>query len=319
MSLVTQTNDYPNGINNLILRGAPVTTSYPGKVFWVNSTTVLPSVSGAVGGSDAPSHGTYTRPFATIDYAFSQCTASRGDIILVMPGHTETISAASGIDQDVAGTAVIGLGLGGLRPTINYTDTASTYTLAAANCLIHNVLHTGGVDAVVSPIVVSAADCIISANELRDVTGQMTDGILTTAGATRLKILNHIHDGAAAAGTNAAIAIVGGDGIEITIDRMDGNFAVGGIDVRTTATTDLFVHDVKYFRTRNNADIFIVDTITASTGQIGPDIFLRLQQNTTNITEAVTGATFVAMDPIYVVNLANEKGLLLNWTASTDA
>jgi hypothetical protein len=311
-------SNYPNGFNNgVTIRGMPLTMSYPGNVYWVDGSSTTP-VRGAVGGQDG-NPGTFTQPFATIDYAIGKCAANRGDIIMVKPGHTETVSAAGGITMDVAGVAIVGLGLGSLRPTINFTATDSTFLMSAANCLIHNLLFTGGIDAVVSPIVVSAADNIINRCELRDVTGQMTDGILTTAGATRLQILNHVHNGAAAAGTNAAIAIVGGSGIEITIDRMDGNFAVGGIDVRTTATTDLFIHDVKYFRTRNAADIFLVDTITASTGQIGPDINLRLNDNAANITEAITGATFVVIDPVYVVNLAGEKGLLINWTASTDA
>jgi hypothetical protein len=311
-------SNYPNGFNNgVTIRGMPLTMSYPGNVYWVDGSSTTP-VRGAVGGQDG-NPGTFTQPFATIDYAIGKCAANRGDIIMVKPGHTETVSAAGGITLDVAGVAIVGLGLGSLRPTINFTATDSTFLMSAANCLIHNLLFTGGIDAVVSPIVVSAADNIINRCELRDVTGQMTDGILTTAGATRLQILNHVHNGAAAAGTNAAIAIVGGSGIEITIDRMDGNFAVGGIDVRTTATTDLFIHDVKYFRTRNAADIFLVDTITASTGQIGPDINLRLNDNAANITEAITGATFVVIDPVYVVNLAGEKGLLINWTASTDA
>lgn len=310
-------NTYPNGINNLLIRNIPVTMAHPGKIFWVDGSSTTP-VDGAVGGQDG-NPGTFTSPFATIDYAIGKCGASRGDIIMVKPGHTETISAAGGVTMDVAGVAIIGLGQGSLRPTINFTATDSTFLMSAANCLIHNLLFTGGIDAVVSPIVVSAADNVINQCELRDVTGQMTDGILTTAAATRLKILNHVHDGAAAAGTDSAIAIVGGDGIEITIDKMDGNFAVGGIDIRTTATTDLFVHDVKSFRTRNSADIFLVDTITASTGQIGPNINLQLADNAANITEAVTGATFVVIDPVYVVNLAGEKAMLINWTASTDA
>ena len=313
-SLVT---NFPNGFTNgVTIAGVPVQQAHPGQVFYVNSTGV--KLTGVSSGSDSTGAGTYNKPFATIDYAIGRCTASRGDIILVMPGHTETVSAASGIDIDVIGVAIIGLGAGSLRPTINFTATASTITMAAASCTLSNVLLTGGVDAVVSPIVVSAADCVIDNVELRDVTGQMTDGILTTAGAVRLKILNHVHDGATGAGTNAGIAIVGGSDIEITIHKMDGNFAVGGIDVRTTATTDLFVHNVGTFRTRNAADIFIVVTITASTGQIGPDINIRLQDNAGNITTAVTGATFVVIDPVYVVNLANEKAILINWTASTD-
>lgn len=311
-------SNYPNGFAaGVTIQGVPLQMTNPGKVFWVGNSATLQV--GEKTASDANT-GTFLSPFSTVDYAIGKCAANRGDIIFIRPNHTTTVSSASGVDLDVAGVAIIGLGRGSNRPTFNYTATASTFTIAAANCLVHNILHTGGIDAVVSPIVVSAADCVISANELRDVTGQMTDGILTTAAADRLKILNHVHDGAAAAGTNAGIAIVGGDGIEITIDKMDGNFAVGGIDVRTTATTDLFVHDVKSFRTRNAADIFLVDTITASTGQVGPNIYMQLQDNAANITEAVTGATFVIMDDgVHVVNLAGEKSLAINWTASTDA
>lgn len=302
-------SNYPNGFTNgLTVRGLPILNSYPGQVFWVSSTT----------GGDG-NNGTFDKPFATVDYAIGRCQASRGDIILVKAGHTETISAAGGVSQDVAGTAIIGLGVGSLRPTFNFTATTSTFLMSAANCSIKNCLFTGGIDAVVSPIVVSAADCTIESCEIRDVTGQVTNGILTTSGAARLKILDHIHLGDTAAGTVAAIAIVGGSNIEITIRKMDGNFSVGGIDVRTTATTNLFVHDVLYFRTRNSVDIFLVDTITGSTGQIGPNINLRLQDNAANITEAITGATFYVIDPVYVVNADNEKGLLINWTASADA
>lgn len=301
-------SNYPNGFaNGVTVRGMPLLNSYPGNVFWVHSGT----------GSDGYK-GTFDRPFGTIDYAIGRCTASRGDVIMVKAGHTETISAAAGIALDVIGVAVVGMGTGTLRPTINFTATASTLTISAASCTLYNVLLTGGIDAVVSPVVVSASDCAIINCEYRDVTGQCTDGILTTAGADRLLIDGLRYDGAVAAGTNAAIAIVGGDGIVIRNFRIDGNFAVGGIDIRTTATTDLEVSDGK-FRTRNAADIFIVDTITASTGIIGPNLFIRLQDNAANITEAITGATFVSHLPISVVNLAGEVGMAFNGTASTDA
>lgn len=310
-------SNFPNGfMDGLTIRGMPLQVCHPGKVFFVNNSSAI--ADNGIGGSDS-NPGSYQKPFSTIDYAIGRCTANRGDIIFVMPGHAETISAAAGIALDVAGVAIIGLGNGSLRPTLNFTATAATFTMSAANCSIKNLLLTGGIDAVVSMVVVSAADCAIEQCELRDVTGQMTAGILTTAAANRLKILDHIHDGDTAAGSAAAIALVGGDRIEITVSYMKGNFSVGGIDVRTTATTNLSVHDVDLFRTHNAADIFLVDTITGSTGQIGPNINLRLQDNAANITEAITGATFVVMDPVYVCNNANEKGMLINWTASTDA
>lgn len=310
-------SNYPNGfMNGLTVRGVPLTVAHPGKVFFVNNSSVL--ADGGINGSDG-NPGTYLKPFSTIDYAIGRCTAGRGDIIFVMPGHAETIGSAAAVALDVAGVAIIGLGVGSLRPTLNFTATTSTVTMSAANCCLKNILFTGGIDAIAKMILVSAADCTIEGCELRDVTGQMIDGILTTAGANRLKILKHIHKGDTAAGTNAGIAIVGGSDIEIQIDVMDGNFAVGGIDIRTTATTNLLVHDVLRFYTRNSADIFLIDTITGSTGQIGPNINLRLTDNAANITQSITGATFVVMDPVYVVNLAGEKGMLINWTASTHA
>lgn len=314
-------SQYPNGFSSgLVVRNMPKHESAPGKVYWVgNNATMLEGELTAADTNLNNKGGTYLRPFSTIDYAIGQCVANRGDIIYVRPGHTATISTAAGIALDVAGVSIVGLGRGSSRPTINFTATASTLTMSGANCSIHNLLLTGGIDAVVSMVVVSAADCLISECELKDVTGQMTLGILTTAGADRLKILDHVHNGATAAGTNAAIRLVGGDRIEITAQVIDGNFATGGIEVLTTATTNLYVHDIGRFYTRNAADIFLVDTVTASTGQIGPNINIRLTDNAANITEAITGATFVVMDPVYVVNLAGEKAMLINWTASTDA
>lgn len=318
-------SNYPNGFNSVTIRGVPLTQLHPGKVFWVNGSSVLPDKG--VGGSNN-NDGTYLRPFATVDYAIGRCTASRGDIIAVMPGHTETVAAASGVDLDVAGVAIVGLGTGSLRPTFNYTATASTMTIAAANCTLYNTLHTGGIDAVVSPIVVSAADCTLDNNELRDVTGQMTDGILTTADADRLSITNHIHHGAAAAGGAAAIALVGMDNPYISDFKLIGNFSVGAIDVRTTAAVDVYIKD-GYIWNKNAADIGIVDTITASTGKIGPNIHVMVADNAANITEALTGATFHYFGSgntaglngasNLVCNLAGEAAMTHNAVQSTDA
>lgn len=326
---MSRMSNYPNGFKTgITIRGIPLAVTHPGKVFFANSTSVLAATDDGVAGADVVSAGTYQRPFATIDYAIGQCTASRGDVIFVMPGHTETISAASGIDQDVIGVAVIGLGYGSLRPTINYTDTASTWTMAAASCVMHNILHTGGVDAVVSPIVVSAADCVISSCEVRDVTDQMTDGILTTADADRILITDHFHNGAAAAGGDAAIALIGMDNPVIQNFKLIGNFAVGAIDMRTTAVVD---HDISdgYIWTKNAADIAIIDTITASTGKIGPNINIMLTDNAANITTAITAATAQFFGggqtaglngaSLLVCNLAGESAMTLNVTQSTDA
>lgn len=310
-------SNFPNGFaDGLSVRGVPLLNAYPGKVFWVNNSTVVGD--GAVAGSNS-NPGTYQRPFASIDYAVGKCTANRGDIIVVMPGHVETVTAAGGLDLDVAGVAIIGLGTGTKRAQINFTTaTTADMDVDAANITLINLLFTGGIDALAGPIDINASDCSLINCEYRDVTGQATDVIIADANADRLLIENYFHNGAAAAGANSAIALIGMDNPVIRNFKLVGNFAVSAIDCRTTAVVDLDISD-GYIWTKNAADLCIKDTITGSTGKIGPNLYLMLTDNAANITEAVTGATFHMFDDVYVCNSVNEKAMLINWTASTDA
>ena len=130
-------SNYPGGFaNGITIRGVPLQILHPGNVYWVNNSSVL--AKGAIGGSDG-NDGTYTRPFSTLDYAIGKCTASRGDVIVLMPGHIENITAASGITVDVAGIAIVGLGAGTLRPRIDFEAAAATYVISAANVSHYNV------------------------------------------------------------------------------------------------------------------------------------------------------------------------------------
>lgn len=301
-------SNFPHGFaNGVSIRGVPLLTAYPGNVFWVDS--------GA--GSDQ-NKGTFDRPFSTIDYAVGRCTANNGDIIVVKAGHTETVIAAAGLDLDVAGIALIGLGAGSDRPTINFTTaTTADMDVDAANISMYNFLFTGGVDALAGPIDVNAADFSLINCEYRDVTGQATDVVIADANADRLLIDGYFHNGAAAAGANSAIALIGMDNPVIRNFKLVGNFAVSAIDCRTTAVVDLDIHS-GYVWTKNAADVCVKDTVTASTGKIGPSLYFMLTDNAANITEAVTGATFHLFDDVYVCNLVNEKAILINWTASAD-
>lgn len=309
--------NYPDGFAaGVSIRGVPLIQTHPGKVFWVgNSATLLVGEKGASNGNK----GGFLDPFLTIDYAVGQCAANRGDIIFVRPGHTETVTAAAGLDLDVAGIALVGLGSGSNRPTVNFTTaTTADMDVDAANITMVNFLFTGGIDALAAPIDVNAADFKLINCEWRDVTGQATDVILADANADRLLIDGHVHHGAAAAGGASAIALIGMDNPTIRNFKLVGNFSVGAIDIRTTAAVDVDISN-GYVWNKNAADIAVVDTITASTGRIGPNLFVMLTDNAANITEAVTGATFHLFDPIYVCNLAGEKAMLINTTASTDA
>ena len=260
--------------------------------------------------------------YTTIDAAVGACTANEGDVIKVCAGYTETVTEASGLDLDVAGITIIGLGKGSDRATINFTTaTTADMDIAAANITIKNILFTGGIDALVNPIHIAAADCQLIDIETRDVTGQATDFIITTAAADRLFIDGWVHRGAAGAGANTAISVVGGDGIIIKNFTIWGNFAVACIENVTTAATNLIVGGFgtnNYAKTVNAADIII--TLHAdTTGFVGPNIAAMLKDNAANITEAFVGAKMAFIQPISIVNAAGESSLNTNITVSTDA
>lgn len=280
-----------------------------GKDFYVSSVT---GASGSSGKNPAEA-------VSTIDLAVGKCTASKGDRIIVMAGHVETITAAAGLDLDVAGITLIGLGSGPSRPQINFTTaTTADMDVDAAGITMVNFLFTGGVDALAAPIDVNASDFNLLNCEWRDVTGQATDVILADANADRLLVDGHFHNGAAAAGGASAIALIGCDNPVIRNFRIIGNFSVGAIDCRTTAVVDLEVYN-GYIWTKNAADICVKDTVTGSTGRIGPDLNFMLTDNAANITESITGATFHQFSPIIVCNLAGEQGMAINTATSTDA
>jgi len=285
---------------------------HPGDIWFVDSGQTTT-------GGDTAGHGKNPdEPFLTLDYAIGNCTASNGDVIYVMPGHAENLAADSDVDVDVAGLKIIGLGWGASRPTFTATAIAGDFKLAAASTHIENLLFLSGIDATTGLLEVSAADCSIVNCEFRDSVDQATDMLMVLDGSDRLLIDGCKFIMAAAAGANSAISVGSSDDVEIKDCYIYGNFAVGAIDLRTAASARINIHDCKMW-TANAADIAIVDTITGSTGFIGPNLYIMLADNAANITTAVTGATFQMMDPVYICNLVNEKAMLSNWTASTHA
>lgn len=154
-------SNYTDFAQGVTIRGVPLQMTNPGKVFWVNNSGVIPE--GGIGASNG-NKGTYLQPFSTIDYAIGRCTASRGDIIFVMPGHSETVESDGGIALDVAGVAIVGLGRGDLRPKIVLdTAAAAAVTVSAADCMLHNFILEASFADVTNAIDVTAKGFVASA------------------------------------------------------------------------------------------------------------------------------------------------------------
>lgn len=204
-----------------------------GNVFYVSSGS---------GTTTGPGYSPETA-FSTIDAAIGACTASNGDVIYVMPGHTETVTGAAGVALDVAGVTVIGLGTGRQRGKVNFTTaTAASFDISAASCTVKNLVFTNAIDAQTAMINVSAADVSILDCEVQtgNASTQAVLGVLTTASADRLRIENCNFHGLVDAGTTAQIKLVGGDSAVIKGNILCGACATNGnILNATTAATNL--------------------------------------------------------------------------------
>jgi hypothetical protein len=263
--------NYPNGLTSfgipLVGGGLTAPPVTGGHVFWVGSATGLPN--------DAPSNGSSPdNPFATIDYAIGRCVAGRGDVILVLPGHTETVSAAGGITFDKAGVIVWGLGHGTARPTITLqsVDTA-TISVTAANCMLHNcIVDITAFDGIDIGITVAGqyftlSNCYILGGD----SGGQCDAMVATGATTTgtgFRAISNIFQASTTAGVVSGIDIVGTPDLwEIVGNRFFGVYSGAPVNNETSniATNGAIEWN---FLENKHATALAIDLDSACTGVI---------------------------------------------------
>ena len=273
-----------------------------GSVFWVNSGT---GTNGAGYGRNPDA------PLATIDYAVGLCTASKGDIIYVMPGHAETVSAAGGLDLDVAGISVIGLGSGTLQPTVTL-DTADTadVDIDAANITVENINFRANFADIVATIDVNATDFTIRKCRFTAAAANMNALIWILGGATttsnRLTVEDCLFIDRDAANTHCVSLPGTSDGCIIRRNVMlcdCGTAAIGAAGV----VTNIVVADNYISNAASDADSGINLAATATGLVVNNLVGIALAGN------ATTGVTAQACTLIenYVVDTgADRQGVL---------
>lgn len=231
-----------------------------GSIWYVDSNT----------GSDTTGDGRSTdSALATIDAAVGKCTANKGDVIVVMPGHAETVSAAGGITLDVAGVTVLGLGSGTDRPQITFaTATSADIEIDAANVTISNIHFINDIDSLAAPLDVDAAYCTIEDCLFDDATAskQTVRWILADANADHLTVTRCVNHGSDTAGATAFITLTGCDHAVIQDCVSHGDFSAANIQVLTTAVTDALITR-NHLENANAVDVNI-EGVAASTGWI---------------------------------------------------
>ncbi len=171
-----------------------------------------------------------TAPKATIAGAISQANADKGDVIVCLPGHAESFTAAAALTISKAGLYIVGLGVGNKRPTLTWsTSTSAQMIISSAQTTFDNfVFDFTGIDAVVAAISVTAADVsfVNSTFYTNSGTAGCVLGIVTAATATRFRVENCLFFGPATnSGTTTTAQIKHEVGIDYIIR---GNVFLGG-------------------------------------------------------------------------------------------
>ena len=300
-------------------RGMPTFGGLWGNIFYVDDA----GAGGTTGGFSPEAAVT------TLDAANNLAVASNGDLVIALPGHNETIGAAAAWVCDIAGLTYIGLGRGANRPTLSFaTATTADVDITAAAVTLCNFLCTNDLDAIAVAFVVTGADCAMLNMEWRDGTGNALVMASFSATADRPLIDGLFFTGSQTIGsgagiTNSVLVFIGNDNPVVRNSTIITRADIALIECRTTAVVRLEVYNCRLMnldnRAAGTAGTAVEDVVTGSTGLIGPDLFIVLGADAANVTEAVASATFHFVDPIYIVNAVNEKAMLTNITASTDA
>ena len=259
----------------------------PGEVYFVNS----------VRGSNNNDGRDALRPRATWASAYARCRANRGDMVMLLPGHAETYSAAAAMVLNIAGVTTRAFGHGANRPTFTLdTAVGASIDITAANNIVAGVggpdsgiiISAVGVDAITAALNVQAASFAFVNNRLilADATNQAVLGILTTAAADRMRLYGNRIEGTVDAGCTTAIRIVGGDRIEIVGNYINGAFTttIGCIENITTDATDILI-DGNVLKNRTAASTKVFVLTAAATGH-----FTRNRMSILNGTSPITAS-----------------------------
>jgi len=288
-------------------------TDTTGNLFWVDSGSATKANS--VGSGQNPD-----KPFSTIDYAVGRCTANNGDRIIVMPGHTETITTDGGLAIDVDGLTIVGLGEGDQRPTISITTlAAASMIISGAGTVMRNFRWSVGIDAATDPFQISAAGCHIYDIEIIEASAcEALDLISLNASATRCHLHDIIIRGRNTTDGDAlnAIHLDGCDDVVIhDIHAYGGDWSEGVIFNEGDEALNLTLYNL-LLETAAPEDISIqVDT--NATGNMY-NIYCVLSDDAANIDECIVPGKMHQFDPILVVNADGEKAIEWPGTDSVD-
>ena len=209
------------------------------------------------------------RVYSTIQAANNAAAANRGDVIAVLPGYDQSLTAAD--SWNTAGVTVLGMGRGTMRPTIRYTGASGEVGLGANNIRVTNMRFLAAADSIARAVDIdSGFQGIHFDNNIFDFDTATNDfRVMLRVGSRKSVIEDNRFIAEDTAGTGRGISLKGGAAAFSTIRRnyFHGQFDTVG-DTSTGAgaiaqdTTDTADTNCNGMRIEDNT---IVSTDTAAT------------------------------------------------------
>lgn len=245
-------------------RSSTALPSVGGKTFFVSSDSEILVRFRAM---FAPDEEGVVRVYSSLAslLATDAIQATRGDKVMIAEHHAETISAAAGIDVDLAGVEIIGLGDGDARPVFTFgTSTSASFDITGAGVKVRNIIGLAGIDGLTKPFNVTGNGCEL------DITWKDASSTVEAATAVRLDTadnvkLDLVYKGFTAG--NAAVrpvAIDDCDNVRINIDGY-GVVSTAWANMVDVASTNVHVTGRLYTSGVTDFSRNVVDTVTGST------------------------------------------------------
>lgn len=180
----------------------------------------------------------------TLAAGLARARSGLGDTVVVMPGHTESVTDATMLDNLVPGTRIVGFGRGSNMPVFRWTATGSQWVLNDADVTIQGLrLRLEGANGVVKAINVTAADCAILGCDIQVGSGASNKAAIAIeigTGADRFELVgNNIRGSVAGSVVNCVLVAGVSDGVRICDNEIlvaTTVVGVGPINVTAAAT-----------------------------------------------------------------------------------
>lgn len=237
--------------------------------------------------------------------------AGRGDVIMVMPGHSESITADRSLT--VKGLKVIGLGEGDERPRITYDDTASQISLDTGGIHLENLRLIASVSVITRAIDVVGAGCVVRNCSLEfDATGDDFAIGMTVTGDRALIEGNDLL-GEDTIGPTVGIQLNGSDFSRVKRNYITGQFSNAGIS--DTAASKGILIARNSIDNRDTAGALAIGMAAASTG-LGYHNMMGISDTAAGLTTSFSGGA-VKWSENYLCNDTGETGGLVPRTVSS--